>query len=111
MGVDARIIAVPLALTMMLLARILLIEFGVFLVAVAALLGWQVRHAWRGQRLKPEEWVLLVGAVATCGAHAMTLVRVGGAEMPGVSRIWVVGFGACCAVYVGMKAVRAWTRE
>jgi len=94
---------------MMLLSRLLVMEFGVFLLAALGLLTRQVVRGWMGQgglRLSAEGAVLLAGAVATCSAYGLELARAGGDRMPGVSGVWVGVFAASCGMHVAMKAVR-----
>lgn len=93
----------------MLLSRIFLIEFGMFVSAALVLLAWQVLRAWwpRRKPISVEDSVLLTGAVATCVALGWELMEARGNTVPAMPLGWVVSFGASCGFQVAMKAVRA----
>ncbi|HEY4354301.1 MAG TPA: hypothetical protein VGN16_01025 [Acidobacteriaceae bacterium] len=95
------------------LARILLIEFGVFLLGLILALGYQIGqrlHA-RGAGWPAESLMLLAAVVGVGGTYMKDLAKAHTAVpgmMPAISSIWVEAYGLCCALYLLAKGLRVW---
>lgn len=95
------------------LARILLIEFGVFLLGLVVAVGYQVAqrlHA-RGTSWPAESLMLLAAAVGVGGSYMKVLAQAHEAVpgvMPAVSHLWIEAYGICCALYLLAKGLRVW---
>ena len=92
--------------------RLSLSLFGVMIVLCILALGRQLwtehfRDMKRRRSLRGtiEGWFLLVSALAVAARYLSALV--GAAAMPGIESGWLIGYGACCGIYLAVKAIRA----
>jgi hypothetical protein len=75
-------------------------------VVLRGLLADKLENTTDGRRITPERVLLLAVAVALSGWYLGEVVLSGGATVPGVNVVWLAVFGASCAIYAVMKAVR-----
>jgi hypothetical protein len=99
----------------MTLGRLFLFEFGVFSLLFICLLGKQIlRHELdsikrRRTAFGSVEGVVLLAITTMTGArYSLKLVSAwGDGRLPELATGWIAAFGAGCAIYVGVKAVRS----
>jgi len=91
--------------------RLFLIAFGVVFLLSLTALGRQIaaEHLAPNKRSEtfrgsPEGWLLLAVVLVLASRYLGELA--GPHSMPGIETGWLVGYGACCAVYLAIKAVR-----
>jgi hypothetical protein len=94
------------------LLRFFLFAFGgIFLLSLIAL-GRQLasEHLSPKARRKTlrgsiEGWLLLAAALVVAVRYEIAQVSTG--EMPNIGSGWIISYSACCAVYLAVKAIRA----